>query len=134
MAGSPKAEDLPKPINAISYASPRVGDENYLKSYQDLEKKGKVRHIRISNQGDLVPVAPSVGYYQTGLNLHVRDNKKMQVGYSKDRGIFGQFSPNSLDMHNLDYYHERLFIDENSVDIRLSIDELYEKHADISLL
>lgn len=129
LAGSPQAADLPKPINAISYASPRVGDKAYLAKYQELEKDGKLRHLRVSNQGDLVTVAPSLGYRQTGLNFHVRKNKPMKTGYSADRNIFGQVNLKAASMHSLDVYHERLFTEENSEDLGLDIAALYEKYA-----
>ena len=129
LAGSPQAADLPKPINAISYASPRVGNAKYLEKYQELEKDGKLRHVRVSNQGDLVAVAPSLGYCQTGVNLHVREGKEMERGYSADRNIFGQVNLNPLKMHNLDVYHSRLFTDDNSDDLGLDVAALYEKYA-----
>jgi len=131
LAGSSEAADLPKPINAISYASPRVGDSAFLKKYQELEKDGKLRHVRVSNQGDIVAVAPSLGYCQTGVNLHVRENKEMVRGYSTDRSILGQLNLKALDMHNLDVYHERLFTNENSEDLCLDVAGLYEKYAGI---
>jgi hypothetical protein len=55
------------PVIAITFASPNVGDELFNKAYQRLEKKGLVRHIRVSNAGDIVPVSvPGFGYTQTG--------------------------------------------------------------------
>ena len=101
----------------------------FLKKYQELEKDGKLRHVRVSNQGDIVAVAPSLGYCQTGVNLHVRENKEMVRGYSTDRSILGQLNLKALDMHNLDVYHERLFTNENSEDLCLDVAGLYEKYA-----
>jgi hypothetical protein len=131
LAGSSEAADLPKPINAISYASPRVGNRAFLKKHQELEKDGKLRHVRVSNQGDIIAVGPSYGYFQTGVNLHVRKNKEMIGGYSNDRSMFGQLSFNSMSMHRLDVYHERLFTNENSEDLCLDVAGLYEKYAGI---
>ena len=59
LAGSKDSDFLPKPVTAISYASPQVGKSGYLRAFEKLEKDGKLRHIRVSNEGDVVPVAPS---------------------------------------------------------------------------
>jgi hypothetical protein len=132
LAGSSQAAELPKPINAITYASPRVGDKAFLKVYQELEKDGKLRHVRVSNQGDIVAVGPSLGYCQTGVNLHVRENKEMITGYSIDRSMFGQLNLKAAGMHSLDVYHERMFTSDNSEDLCLDVAGLYEKYADFS--
>ena len=129
LAGSPDAADLPKPINAITYASPRVGNRHYLKKYKELEADGKLRHIRVSNSGDMVCVAPSVGYRQTGLNIHVREGKKATTKYCGDRNVIFQTNLKAANMHSLDVYHRRLFIEENVDDLDLSVEELYKKYV-----
>ena len=101
LAGSKLAADLPKPIVAISYASPRVGDKGYLAKFKQLEKKGMLRHIRVSNEGDIVAVSPSAGFYQTGLNLHVAPGKQVEIGYCKDRSIWSQLNVSALANHGL---------------------------------
>ena len=121
--------DLPKPIVAISYASPRVGDKGYLAKFKQLEKKGMLRHIRVSNEGDIVAVSPSAGFYQTGLNLHVAPGKQVEIGYCKDRSIWSQLNVSALANHGLPTYHKRLFIHRNSADINSSVEELYAKHC-----
>jgi len=129
LAGSKLTEDLPKPIVAISYASPRVGNRGYLQKYQQLEKAGKLRHIRVSNQGDVVTVAPSGGFYQTGLNLHVAPGKQVEIAYSKDRSFWSQVNVNALGNHGLATYHKRLFIERNLTDISSNVEELYQKYV-----
>jgi hypothetical protein len=61
LSGSGRLQDVLKgrPVTAISFASPQVGDNGYNKAFQALESKGDLQHIRISNQGDLIPVSPS---------------------------------------------------------------------------
>jgi len=132
LAGSHDAADLPKPINAISYASPRVGNSYYFDSFKELESDGKLRHIRVSNEGDMVAVMPSVSYSQTGINIFVRPDKRLEVGYCLDRNAISQFNFDALAMHGLDVYHDRLFIEENEDILGMSIDELYEKYAGFS--
>lgn len=129
LAGSPHTADLPKPINAISYASPRVGNRYYLEKFKELESEGKLRHIRVSNDGDIVASVPSVFYKQTGVNLHVRPGQKMEVGYLQDRNVLFQLNFKALSMHGLKTYHDRLFVEENEDILGLSIEEIYEKYA-----
>ncbi len=129
LAGSEKSADLPKPITAISYASPRVGNSGYQKKYTQLEIEGKLRHIRVSNEGDVVAVAPSWGYKQTGLNFHVAPGKKVVVKHNADRSFWSQVNTEALANHGLDRYHERLFIQRNMTSISSSVEELYKKHV-----
>lgn len=47
-----------KPVMNVSFASPFVGDHIFQKEFQNLEKKGLIRHLRISNEDDAVPLIP----------------------------------------------------------------------------
>ena len=73
----------------------------YANEYKQLEKKGMLRHIRVSNEGDIVAVSPSAGFYQTGLNLHVAPGKQVEIGYCKDRSIWSQLNVSALANHGL---------------------------------
>jgi len=130
IASTLEATGLPtKTVNAISYASPRVGNYYYQKAFEELEMKGILRHIRVSNKHDVVAVAPSIGYYQTGINLHVVPEKKMKVGYLKDRKMLTQTTLFSASKHSLESYHERLFHHKNEKHLKMTVEELYSKYA-----
>ncbi len=134
LAGVLDAKSLPaKQVVAVTYASPRVGNKAYQAAFKVLEEEGKLRHIRVSNHGDVVAVAPSVGYYQTGVNLHVKPNGKMEIGYEKDRSMLAQIRLNSASMHSLSYYHERIFREENSEIIQMNVEEIYKVFAEQKL-
>lgn len=98
-----------------------------MESFKALEKAGKLRHIRVSNDGDVVAVAPSFGYYQTGVNFHVKPKGMMEVGYCIDRNFFSQLRLNSASMHGLKYYHERIFREENEHLIKMDVEDIYSK-------
>lgn len=132
LAGSSESAHLPKPIHAISYASPRVGNSYYLESFKELEKEGKLRHIRVSNDGDMVAVIPSVFYYQTGINLHVHPDRKVETGYLLDRSALSQAGIDSASMHSLKVYHQRLFKKENEHILGMSIEEMYAEYANLN--
>mmetsp|Transcript_19883 Transcript_19883/g.46692 ORF Transcript_19883/g.46692 Transcript_19883/m.46692 type:complete len:591 (-) Transcript_19883:141-1913(-) len=50
---------LPVPITVVSVASPRVGNLSFAKSFVELESKGRLRHLRIVNHKDPVPLGPT---------------------------------------------------------------------------
>lgn len=86
-----------KPVINVSLASPFVGDDQLRKSLQDLEKNNKIRHLRISNEDDIVPLIPFVSlpfplpitlYKQTGLNIRLYNktwwrNFTFKISYPK---------------------------------------------------
>ena len=134
LAGSGKLQKELKnsPITAISFASPQVGNRGYNEAFQRLESNGYLRHVRVSNQGDLVPVNPSgFGYTQTGVNLHVRDNKKMEVGYRNLKWSISQFGLRPLNNHSLNVHYRRLLNDENKKILKKfeTFDDLYDEYA-----
>lgn len=140
LAGSCFTRDiLPMPIRAVTFASPRVGDREFLRAYQTLETKGVLRHIRISNDGDVVCKVPSLGFVQTGLNIHLWPNKEAEMAYSVQRRLW--ITPTLLNiitnkcsatniagMHSLETYFERLVASgRHGHLLNKSVDELYRK-------
>ena len=125
-------DDIPKPIRAISFASPQVGHTSYATAFRKLEEAGRLRHLRITNQGDAVPEMPfGFGYTQTGVNVHVRHDATAQVGYGVVKNIVSQTRWNSGDMHSLGVYENRLFNDWNTELLAETMDELYASEANI---
>jgi len=47
---------IQKPITCVSCASPKVGGNCFRKAFQLLEKQGKLRHLRVTNSSDPVPM------------------------------------------------------------------------------
>jgi predicted lipase len=47
-----------KPVMNVSFASPFVGDHIFKEKFQTLEKTGMIRHLRVSNEDDVVPLIP----------------------------------------------------------------------------
>jgi hypothetical protein len=76
--------DIPnKPVMNISFASPYVGDSDFLENFQEREKTGHIRHLRVTNEDDVVPLLPNMGfeglmpvpYKHVGLNLKFYKDK-----------------------------------------------------------
>jgi len=130
LAGNLETLGLPiKKVHAITYASPMCGEINYKKAFAALEKEGKLRHIRVSNKGDVVCVGPFFNYIQTGVNLHVNGYGALQAGYNTERSFFSQLNLGAGGKHSLKSYHPHLFKDENEEIIGMSVEELYTKYA-----
>jgi len=47
-----------KPVMNVTFASPFVGDAVFQKEFQELERDGWIRHLRVSNEDDVVPLIP----------------------------------------------------------------------------
>ena len=62
------------PVRTCTFASPRVGDYQFLKAYRHLEQTGRLVHARFCNQHDIATAWP-LGYHHVGLQvrLHGRD-------------------------------------------------------------
>jgi len=133
LAGSKESKDfVPTPVKAISFASPCVGDKHFYKKYLEFEKEGKLRHLRVSNEGDVVACVPSVGYRQTGLNLHGVPGRMIQVKYRNNKkSSLLQFGLSFVSKHSLNSYSERLFTDENADIVNKTTMELYDEYADM---
>jgi len=147
LAGWKEAEFIPKPVKAVTYASPVVGDKHFFSAYQDLEKENKVRHIRVSNKRDMVPGTPGMGitkpYTQTGVNIHLKENKKAEVKYENTKSNLSQTSIRTLERHSLygeegKSYYERLYARDtktgafiNDHVLSKTVEQLYEEHAEL---
>lgn len=121
------------PITAVSYASPQVGNDGFNQAFEQLESKGILRHIRLSNAGDMVPVAPfGFGYTQTGLHIFLKENEKeMQVGRRNLKPTMTQMRmPGDLGAnHGLEEYLLRLLYKDNqSVLADSTIESLYSTY------
>ena len=131
LAGSEETNFLPtgKPVIAMTYASPEVGNSCYQETFTKLEKQKTLRHLRVTNDGDVVPfgynfIAPFLDYKQTGVNIHLFENGLASV--ERDRIFMSSVDPFTfIDMHDLYTYKSRLFNEENKVITSMNIEDFY---------
>lgn len=69
-------KDFDSTIINVSFASPFVGDQKFRESFYSWEKSNNIKHLRMSNYEDVVPLIPfiSIGlnpipYKHTGVNI-----------------------------------------------------------------
>mmetsp|Transcript_13431 Transcript_13431/g.17657 ORF Transcript_13431/g.17657 Transcript_13431/m.17657 type:complete len:186 (-) Transcript_13431:95-652(-) len=123
-------------VTSVTFAAPVVGDDEYNKAFQDLEKKGAIRQIRVSNEGDVVPTQPVPGYTQNGVNLHLYPEKPVVLDYRNSKLLrpwwllnwFGS-DPTVLDNHMFPEYRKRLSLAENASILEKSVNDLYAETA-----
>ena len=138
LATSDKLKKYPSafPVTAITFASPQVGGDDYQQAFSLLEKAGRLRHVRFSNQGDIVPVAPpsSIGYTQTGVTIHVQEGLA-KIGYRNPlNGLLSQMrwgKPVDLDRHKLTEYYARMMLNKElkTKTVENLYEEFLESHA-----
>mmetsp|Transcript_17637 Transcript_17637/g.35242 ORF Transcript_17637/g.35242 Transcript_17637/m.35242 type:complete len:474 (+) Transcript_17637:48-1469(+) len=135
---------LPEKITALTFASPIVGNDDYNKEFQYFEKKGNLRHIRVSNEGDVIPtndVFPPASfaikgntklYTQNGVNLLLYPDKEVEVGYRATKPTWSQFGTSILTNHKLTEYIKRVELPANKKVYQQTVEELYSAAGDFT--
>jgi len=141
LAGWSKADFIPKPIRAVTIASPVVGESKFFEAYRKLEQDNQVRHVRISNDKDVICGNPFWSYTQTGVNIHLYQDAPAAVGYDTWHHVLQLVSTDPMARHSVlgpGGYHERLYAMDsngdyiNSMVLGKSIDQLYDDYADLA--
>ncbi|KAL3941476.1 MAG: hypothetical protein SGARI_000587 [Bacillariaceae sp.] len=119
---------IPKPVVNISVASPY----------------GWLRHIRITSQGDIVPVGPpkyflynkfrsvyNEPYCHTGCNVHLTGDvdEPAEIGFGVERTVKSQFSLSAVERHTVKDYWTRQR-DGKATFEKLTVQGLYEEKKD----
>ncbi len=140
--GDERVKHLPEKITALTFAAPVVGNEDFNKEYQYLEKKGVLRHIRVSNKGDLVPtnkILPPASlaikgntkvYTQNGVNLFLHPKDEVKVEYRNTKSFRSQMGFSPLTTHLCPEYYERVELEVNKNVYEKTVEELYEVAGD----
>jgi len=145
LAGSEDLAFIPSPVEAITYASPVIGNHHFFNAYRKLEAQGKLRHIRVSNNRDIITGDPTFSrrYKQTGVNLHLNHyGKPAEIGYfNTTSSCVWLMSLDPLGHHSIyseTGYFERLYQKDekgnfvNQSLLKMSTEELYAKHAELN--
>lgn len=143
--------EFKKPVMNVSFASPYVGNQTFRNNFEDLERKRKIQHLRISNYQDVVPLIPAMTfpsqfcttYKHVGMNIRMYDGDDfLAPSYRRfypKRGSFTDELRNSMHAnillglsvgvigkHLCPEYTKRLQHENMAKELRkLSLDELY---------
>ena len=55
-------DDIKETVLNVSFASPFAGDQEFRDNFYELQISKKIKHLRISNEDDVVPLIPFVGF------------------------------------------------------------------------
>jgi len=102
---------LPMKIKVVTFAAPMAGNKEHNVQYKRLEETGFLRHLRITNDGDVVPTQPPKipfvvygdpsNFVQTGVNLVLSSNAK---SYIKSNNTVTTFR-SQLSLRNASTFH-----------------------------
>lgn len=97
-----------------------------------LEREGLIRHIRVSNEGDVVPAAPPAfsGYTQNGINIRFRHSDQMEVGYRNLQSLWNQSSFRPVRYHTLKQHLERLLRNSQKLK-KIDMGSLYQDKSTV---
>ena len=101
------SQELKNKITVISFASPRVGNLEWMKAF---EKQENLIHYRITNDRDIITVVPVYKYYHVGIMIRLFENSyKIVRDYNKmpwyNYTIFNFWR---ISDHNSTLYYKRL--------------------------
>jgi hypothetical protein len=93
-------DDIPKPVTCLNFASPRVGDRNFLQAIEHLEKYRKLRHLRVVNEHDSITLMPILGYTHVGMmvKVHKAASRSPEFSYVKSDESWGSWFGRAYDM------------------------------------
>lgn len=131
---------VPAPVTCVSIASPYVGGVNFRKAFQHLEQTGKLRYLRVANQGDTVTIVPfaslNLGFYKhVGIELKLFPAAHLLTyprGQSMQRhwrnSFFRNFNPGKAARnHGPDEYDKRLELTKPVLE-KLFLNDLYDEY------
>ena len=96
-----------KKVVIVSFASPRVGNGAFRKTY---DEKENLVHYRISNDRDVVTAAPMINFHHIGVNISLTDSL-METFFNYDYNGWWRYSLFNcwrVSDHNMDLYYTRL--------------------------
>ena len=132
----------------VSFASPFVGNQAFRNSFEALEQKNRIRHLRVSNENDVVPLIPFMTltspllmtYKHVGMNVRLYEKSLFSPDYrifypkkgsvvtevrnAIHSNLLGGINILSLPYHLCPEYTERLDNLKDKLD-KITLDELY---------
>jgi hypothetical protein len=93
-------------ITVVSFASPRIGNKPWKKSF---ESKPNLTHFRVCNNRDLVTATPSINYYHVGTDIRLyNDSYYINVDKTHSCCDFSMFTHWSILDHSCTLYYQNL--------------------------
>jgi len=105
------AHDIENNVTVVSFASPRVGNSSWQKSF---ESKSNLTHYRVTNCRDIITAFPSYNYKHVGKNIRLFENTHSIYMDYKDESIYDYTILRcwSANDHNSELYYKHLLINK----------------------
>jgi hypothetical protein len=107
LCGFMLSQEISNTITVVSFASPRVGNSNWKKAF---DEQSNLTHYRVTNDRDIVTAFPVYKYYHVGKTVRLYENTfSFFMDYSLfkwyDFTLFQCWSPGD---HDCELYYKRL--------------------------
>lgn len=101
------SHEISQQVTIVSFASPRVGNNGWKKSF---DAKENLHHYRITNCNDIVTAFPNILYRHVGENIRLENNKSptFLYDYSYSWWDYCLFKCYSITDHFCDEYYKHL--------------------------
>mmetsp|Transcript_31666 Transcript_31666/g.47700 ORF Transcript_31666/g.47700 Transcript_31666/m.47700 type:complete len:843 (+) Transcript_31666:162-2690(+) len=128
-----------KPLTLSTFGSPRVGNIGWRDMNRFLGKKGKLLHLRVSRDMDIIPSLPPkcLGFYHTGMNLNLKSHYNGHSDFVVSKSDLNRIMiPPSLsaEQHILAAYWDHIVIVGNRLEMKTIVDiyddmKFYDAHV-----
>ena len=113
-------------IRVVTFAAPLVGNQAFDRAVRNFEKRGTLKLMRISNDGDVIATRHLFReYIANGVNMHLRTDGTMELKRGNTKHITTQIFGDFLVNHSFPEHERRLFLDAQHSVLDRTYDEVY---------
>lgn len=113
-------------IRVVTFAAPLVGNQAFDRAVRNFEKRGTLKLMRISNEGDVIATRHLFGeYIANGVNMHLRTDGTMELKRGNTKHITTQISGDFFENHSFSEHERRLFLNAEHSVLDWTFDEVY---------
>ena len=100
------SHEITNHVTVVSFASPRIGNKPWKKSF---EQKENLKHYRVTNNRDMITATPNINYYHTGTDIRLyNDSYYINFGNVHSCCDYSVFTNWSLLDHDCELYYKNL--------------------------
>lgn len=114
-------------IRVVTFAAPLVGNQAFDRAVRNFEKRGTLKLMRISNEGDIIATSHLFReYIANGVNMHLRTDGTMELKHGNTKHITTQIFGDFFVSHSFpEHERRRLFLDAQHSVLDRTYDEVY---------
>ncbi|KAL7516846.1 hypothetical protein ACHAWX_001822 [Stephanocyclus meneghinianus] len=114
-------------IRVITFAAPLLGNQQFNDAILQFERRGRLKLLRISNEGDVIATRHFFrSYTANGVNMHLRMDGTMELKYGNTKFISSQLLGDLIVSHSFPEHERRLFRHAEHPILDQTYDEVYQ--------